>query len=174
MARLTSLRWSVLILVMVCWSEGLQPAEAAGCCPSQTTCTTNPNPSTCTITAPANACLNSIKKGFFPNFMNPTATVYIFKYLAASQSCDLAAPANSAFCNPASLQSVSRVDASAFGAQIANSPSCSWTCPGACGMIATGPGDGLPVELMEFSVEDETANGSAAESGEETEDDEAR
>ncbi len=84
--------------------------------------------------------------------MNPTGTVYVFKYLAANQNCNLIAM-NSAFCNPPSSQNVSRVDASAIGAQISNNPSCSWACTGACGSISTTTADGLPVELMGFGVE---------------------
>ncbi len=162
MARFDSARWTALILMVVCCLASSGPVEAAGCCPSQTTCTTNPNPSTCTVTAPANACLNSSKKGFFPSYMNPTATVYIFKYMAANQNCDLAAPANNAFCNPSSLQNVSRVDASALGTQLTNNPSCSWSCAGACGSIVTSAAaDGLPVELMDFGFEDEEPEAAA-------------
>ena len=50
--------------------------------------------------------------------------------------------------------------AMAMGAQITMNPSCSWNCVGCGTIITNGALNGLPVELLDFSVDD-------AEEGEE-------
>ena len=101
-------------------------------------------------------CINTIVRYFDPNMTSPTAQVAITKYLDASRICTWQMSNNADLCNPGMLVGATNTDrliASAFGANISMMPSCQWNCAG-CGAITTdGSTDGLPVELMEFSVE---------------------
>ncbi len=68
-------------------------------------------------------------------------------------------------CSPAGPLSTSGLLARATTGTIATmSVSCGWTC--GCGGVTTDGSDGLPVELMDFAVEDDVAAVSGEESGE--------
>jgi len=84
------------------------------------------------------------------------AYVYINKTLSASQICQLTAFNNVFRCDPGGEPPVLFVsntvnDLTASAYTIATNPFCRWDC--ACGEVEIGPDDGLPVELMGFSVE---------------------
>ncbi len=101
-------------------------------------------------------CVNTIVRYFNPNMAAP-AQVAITKYLDTTRTCTWQMSNNADLCNPGSLAgatSTSRLIASAFGANITLMPSCQWNCAG-CGTINTnGATDGLPVELMDFYIEE--------------------
>lgn len=123
-------------------------------------------PATTMVYTPAFGCVGMTHKIFSPSQANPTVYVKIYKVLTAVQTCSTVMM-NSAFCNPGVPAPTGTLAAQAFGAQITMMPSCAWNCTGACGatVSTTGPGDGLPVELMEFSIEDETASAVEVEGG---------
>lgn len=101
-----------------------------------------------TVTNPATtACVSSIMKYYFPNMAGPTAITIVKNLTGGAPACSVAGSA-SATCNAAGMTAVT---GSATGAQITGSPTCSFNC-GACGTITIDTADGLPVELMEFSV----------------------
>ena len=84
-----------------------------------------------------------------------TATPYYFitKTLGGTFNCQLTATNNVLNCQPGPTigvsSSVSYVYATA--ATAATNPSCAWNC--GCGAVTIDTNDGLPVELMDFSVE---------------------
>lgn len=99
-----------------------------------------------------NACIDSTYKLFSPNMAAPTFVLIDRRLTVNPLTACTTAGSNSAACQRDSNGPGFLLIASASGAQLMNNPSCSWNC-GACGTIITDSGDGLPVELMEFSVE---------------------
>lgn len=99
------------------------------------------------------------------------AYIGVSKVLSGSYLCSLKVSSNVIpFCNLAGgAATVTYLTAAAF--TTAANPICQWSCD--CGMgpesIAIDGNDGLPVELMEFSVEDGEAGEPADEGGEEAE-----
>lgn len=106
-----------------------------------------------TITNPPTACVGSVMNYFVPSKTMPTATVGILKVLTVSRVCGTVTT-NSAFCNPGFPANTMILGASAMGAQISMSPSCSWACAG-CANISTDGSDDLPIELMDFGIDEE-------------------
>lgn len=84
--------------------------------------------------------------------MPGTMTVLIEKYLSNSYSCmSVATMMNALDCNPGAAGSfTSLLSAEAVTATM--DPACSWVCTG-CGNVTIDGSDGLPVELLEYSVE---------------------
>ncbi len=65
---------------------------------------------------------------------------------------------NATGCSPISEFSTTTRPPSFFMLQlmataIGTNPSCSWSCCGIPGLVSMTPADGLPVELMDFSIE---------------------
>ena len=87
--------------------------------------------------------------------MGTTTKTYVLKYLNGTYNCSLTNMMNVDDCNASPSANTMTLSAVAFNA--ATNPSCAWNCTGGCGTVTIGISDGLPVELMEFSVEDETA-----------------
>lgn len=83
------------------------------------------------------------------------------KYLTAPANCVRAMTVNASFCFPATTMPppgplVMTLTANANTAMTV-SPTCAWTCTCGTAMapgITIGPSDGLPVELMDFAIED--------------------
>ncbi len=108
------------------------------------------------------ACVVSIVKVGFPDLTSPTSYVYIDKFLDMTRSCSFVTSNNAALCNPGVTLPTNRLIASVTGPNINMNPSCSWSCTG-CGAIVTNAADdGLPVELMDFGVDDADAAASGA------------
>ncbi len=154
--KLKSLSWPVLMLVAACWLGS--PVAVS----SQDSTTYTAGPFT-------NACIMSIYKYWKPNRTNPSQTVYIAKRLDMARACSTLVPGMNAFCNPGSLAphptNTMVLAGSAFNSDITMNPTCSWTCTG-CGAIPiSAASDGLPVELMDFSVEDDVAAVGGEEAG---------
>ena len=79
-----------------------------------------------------------------------TTLIIVDKTLSAATTCTLTMM-NASFCFPSYAPANTAVlVASAFTATA--NPSCAWTC--GCGSVTTDGSDGLPVELMEFSIDD--------------------
>ena len=79
-------------------------------------------------------------------------TNFVVKTLSSSYLCTLTMSMNVIGCNPAGTAVSAYLTATAFPS--VGPASCGWTC--ACGQITIdGPSDGLPVELLDFSVEGE-------------------
>ncbi len=108
-----------------------------------------------TVTNTTNACIDSTYKLFSPNMAFPTLILIDRRVTFNPTAQCTAGIANSAACarDPGSPM---LLIASASSNQIPNNPQCSWNC-GPCGTIITDGNIGLPVELMEFSVESEEA-----------------
>jgi hypothetical protein len=106
-----------------------------------------------------NACINGTYKLYSPNVTAPTL-VLIDRRVNFDPTPPLSlggcttAASNNAGCGrdagPPFMQLSATASLPAAG------PFCSWNC-GACGMIVTDDGDGLPVELMGFGFEEEAA-----------------
>jgi len=86
------------------------------------------------------------------------AYIYVVKTLSMAQVCELTAFNNAFACFPGGqfppvigvTDNTSAVTASAF--TTATMPYCRWNC--GCGTVEiNGPNDGLPVELMGFSID---------------------
>jgi len=77
---------------------------------------------------------------------------FVIKYMSAPGSCTLTMTMNARNCNPGTA-GFSTSLLWAYANTTAVSPSCQWACD--CGTVTTDSSDGLPVELMSFSVEDE-------------------
>ena len=103
--------------------------------------------------------------------------IHVSKTFPASHSCYLTMYMNVFACFPGGQTptgpmtgtpavNVIFLQASAF--TTATNPSCGWMCSG-CGAVLIDGGNGLPVELMEFSVEEADSAGGADESGNGTE-----
>lgn len=92
--------------------------------------------------------------------VNPVggSSVSILKYFTGAPVCNLVSSNNAGFCFPSATSSASTLLASAN--TMAASPSCNWVCN--CGTASPAVpftidgGDGLPVELLEFSIDDGT------------------
>lgn len=84
--------------------------------------------------------------------------MYVNKTLTAPYFCTLTMSMNVIACNLSGGAGTTNVlSASAFNTAV--NPTCGWNC--ACGIVTIDGSDGLPVELMEFSVEDEGEAGGA-------------
>lgn len=133
MANKISSRRVSAILVLVC----IYGAKAGGV--------------TYTTMNTTNACIAQTTKSYIPNKTSPTF-VGIIKALTGMPACTTTPSANNATCGetlPTALF------ATAIGPQITMSPSCVWNCGGCLGgTIAISGADGLPVELLEFSIDD--------------------
>ena len=106
---------------------------------------------TTTIVNTTNACINSTFKSYSPYKTNPTAILIDRRITFNPVTGCVTAGSNNANCNRDGGSML--LGAAASGMEITMNPSCSWDCAGAgCGTITTGTADGLPVELMEFSV----------------------
>ena len=100
-------------------------------------------------------CTTSITNG--PGTWGTPAYIYVGKAILNANTCTLTGFNNVIGCAPGGFpptatgatNSGSYVSASALTA--ATNPFCAWNCD--CGQVIIGPGDGLPVELMAFSVE---------------------
>ena len=80
---------------------------------------------------------------------------YVVKYLSSSYVCNLTMSMNVIACNPSAAATRSLLSASALTAS--TNPSCGWSC--GCGPVVIDSTDGLPVELMGFSIEAEVEKG---------------
>ena len=81
-----------------------------------------------------------------------TGYVTVVKTLSAIYLCQLMMPTNAVNCfpnNTATPVPASYLSAAAATAMV--SPFCNWMCN--CGPVSINSSDGLPVELMAFSVE---------------------
>jgi hypothetical protein len=96
----------------------------------------------------------------------------VYKILNAPYNCGTTMM-NALFCNPTAMTNTSFLHASALAATM--TPSCAWVCTGTgggtCATVTIDGNDGLPVELMEFSVEDEEVAEAEGEGDTVTEDD---
>ena len=98
------------------------------------------------------------------------ATIFITKTLSMATSCMTTAMGPNGCFPGAAFFNTAMLYASRFAS--APNPYCNWSC--GCGTgplphVTIGPTDGLPVELMDFAVEDDVAavgGGDAEESGE--------
>ncbi len=85
-------------------------------------------------------------------------TVFITKTLSAPASC-MTTAMNAFGCFPGSMFfNQAQLNATALSGTVG--PFCNWSCTcgtGAPPHVTTGPADGLPVELMDFAVEDDVA-----------------
>ena len=117
------------------------------------------------------ACIANTLKIFSPNMTSPTVAVVVAKFLTGLRVCNTVAM-NNAFCNPGSAAPTFTLAASAMGTQITMMPSCQWACTGCANVTTTSSGDGLPVELMGFGIEEEVLSNEdgRAESGRESAD----
>lgn len=102
-----------------------------------------------------NACIQSTYKFITPSTAAPS-TIGILKYLTVNRVCT-AVVAMNAGCNPGVAASTATVGATATAAQIGMAPTCQWACAGCTNITTSAATDGLPVELMDFSIEDSEA-----------------
>ena len=81
--------------------------------------------------------------------------VTVFKNLPPGAGCSLVATNNANVCYPLAASMAPASYLMAVAATGATSPSCSWNCfcVPASGAVTIDSSDGLPVELMAFSVE---------------------
>ncbi len=79
---------------------------------------------------------------------------YGAKILSSAEQCTLTMQMNMIDCDPNPSASTSFLSGAAFTTAV--SPTCAWAC--ACGTVTITNVD-LPVELMEFSVEDNQDSG---------------
>ncbi len=134
--------WLVLFAVALCWVPSPLPVE--GQATSYMTNNTNP-------------CVAGTYKYAAPNFTSPV-TVFINKFLTTPRACATTLPGggmNNASCNPGVLAATASL-AAFWNTGFGINPFCQWYCLG-CTMptITTdAANDGLPVELMDFAVED--------------------
>jgi len=102
------------------------------------------------ITSPGTPCVALIRKVYIPD-ATVRSTVRVYKAFTMDLGVTLL-HGHSAVCLPASTTSMcSVVKGFAYGPQVSNSPSCRFRVSN-CGTITINGADGLPVELMEFSV----------------------
>jgi len=73
---------------------------------------------------------------------------WVIKYFNSSESCSLTMSMNVIACNPSPSGSVLSLTATAY--TTATNPSCGWNC--GCGPVTINNADGLPVELLDFSI----------------------
>ncbi len=113
-----------------------------------------------TIVNTTNACINSTYKLFSPNMISPTFILIDRRVTFNQVTFCTTATSNSALCNrdmgvPMFLgTSAASTTNIPMLMQLTMMPSCSWNC-GVCGTIITnGANSGLPVELMDFSIND--------------------
>ena len=102
-----------------------------------------------TIANTTNTCINSTYKFFSPSMAAPTVIIIDRRVTFNPMTLCTTFMSNNAICvrDPAPI----RLQASATGA--ATNPYRIWNC-GGCGQIVTNSSDGLPVELLNFSVDD--------------------
>ncbi len=103
-----------------------------------------------------------------PGFTSPSF-IQIYKTLSMAGDC-VTTMSNAFGCGRAPAASMATMlIASALPMSTMN-PYCNWVCDCGAGYtaesISTGPADGLPVELMDFSIDDEDATGSLDTGGE--------
>lgn len=108
-----------------------------------------------TVANTTNACINSTYRSFSPNATSPTFILIDRRVTFDPVANCVTAGMMSAFCSRDGGTPMLLI-AQASSAQFANSPYCRWNC-GACGIIETDGSIGLPVELMDFGVDDEVA-----------------
>jgi hypothetical protein len=88
-------------------------------------------------------------------FTDRPPVITLLKVVSALQ-CTLTMSMNVTMCVPSVSDSTDLLYAHALNT--ATNPSCGWYCTragiGSCGTITIDNSDGLPVELMEFSVEE--------------------
>ena len=110
---------------------------------------------TCLLTQPAELegqCV--VMTTYAPVSIPPTISVT--KVLSAAGMCTRTMQMNNLGCFP-TVPGMTTAFLIAGASTGATNPSCGWlcTCGGVPTNISTGPGDGLPVELMDFSIEGE-------------------
>ena len=106
-----------------------------------------------TIMNVTNTCIKSTYKFWTPNMAAPTLIIIDRRVTFNPVTvCGTATMSMSASCmeDPGVTMFLG---ASAFGPQITMNPYCNWNC-GACGTIVINASNGLPVELLDFSVND--------------------
>lgn len=105
------------------------------------------------MTAPT-PCVRSVMKTWSPNRTSPTVRVHIIKVLSSPVLCTFDFR-NSASCIPSATGITGNLLASAIGAAVTMNTGCAWACycPSRTPITTSGPNDGLPVELMDFSIE---------------------
>ena len=81
------------------------------------------------------------------------SSIIINKFLTTSAFCTPGAD-NAFICRPSAAMSTLTLRAQAYPG-VTNNPVCSWTCScdGGPDTVVIDGGDGLPVELMDFTVE---------------------
>lgn len=98
----------------------------------------------------------------------PSAYIVVRRVLNASYVCQNVAANNQRGCYPTAAQVSAYQTLTASAYTTATNPSCQWQC--ACATqsptFTTGTENGLPVELMDFAVEEDVASGTVGESGE--------
>ncbi len=88
------------------------------------------------------------------------SVIYVYKNIAPAASCSVTASMNVNGCFPPVTTSTTLLSASAQ--TTATNPSCNFNCT--CGSVTIDGSDGLPVELLQFSVEEESPVPEAIES----------
>jgi len=83
--------------------------------------------------------------------VNPGSYNQVVKYLNGTYQCYRVASNNVSLCAPAVPFLRTRITASA--AAMYTNPTCQIYCTGGCGTITIDGSDGLPVELMDFTVD---------------------
>ena len=103
----------------------------------------------CVDTASAQCSVTYTYQGMYT--MGGMDVNFIQKYLSTSESCSLTMSASVIDCNPDPSASGVTLSATAYaGATMAL---CAWNC--GCGTVQIdGPNDGLPIELLEFQVDE--------------------
>ena len=148
MARTEAVSWAAILVFVICCLGSASPGMA-----QMTVVIMEPTTSIPT------ACVVTIKKVGSPNLSFPTSYVYIDKFLDTTRVCSFVTSNFAALCNPGGMVATTRLIASATGTGLTMSPSCQWNCVG-CGTITTSAAnDGLPVELMDFRIEDGDTGG---------------
>lgn len=97
--------------------------------------------------AEAQCSTSIVSSGTYPT--GGMVAKYIQKSIGGSYMCTLTMSMSVIDCAPSGAGSGTTLSATAF--TTAANPSCGWNC--GCGTVAITVADGLPVELMEFSVE---------------------
>jgi len=88
-------------------------------------------------------------------FTTMGTSMFVFKKLTQTGKCAFTMSNNAIICDPLLVQgSLYTRTLSALASGMAISPSCAWTCScaGVGGIITINGSDGLPVELLEFSI----------------------
>lgn len=93
------------------------------------------------------------------------STIVVYKTLTMITNC-ATTMMNALACFPGSAPAAANILSASANTATAN-PSCAWSC--GCGTVTISGADGLPVELMEFSVDGEAVLESSPKSGSEQE-----